>query len=462
MDAEKPRRAENTEEDSVSVIENDKVHGTQEQMHHPKGPRNRQVGKSYNPLQRGINDYLTKHLPAEFFDAHNLDAESLISSLPKRYSLYPPLLLLPAKALSATPQWQAFISALDDTQLQALYASIATSFSSRGVTHIATNAPITCVTAAGTENKMRSPTGLVPLYGDFGPTPSSDAENDAPRQQLQKFPAEANFSAALWVRTVQNAGIVQIWAPLYSMFSRGNVVEKARILGLGKDRFDGLDERELEQPVRDIAVVDMYTGIGYFVFSYLKGGVGRVWAWEINAWSIEGLRRGCEENGWKIKVAVMDFEGTIEGGISVFVDGLAEEHRVVAFLGDNNFAAEVMGQLKVELDKRKAWKPVRHVNLGLLPSSRQSWDGAVKMLDARSPGWIHVHENMDINRIDAMKEDVSKEFESLLHSTRGLLQDEDVNEVVKCVHVEKVKTFAPGVMHCVFDMHVSPTASLKR
>lgn len=410
-----------------------------------------------NPLQRGMTEYLTKRLPTQFRSDHRFNLEDLTSSLPKRFTIYPPLLLLPANALNASQQWQDFISALDDGQLRLLYECIAGSFSAYGVTHIAINAPIVRETAAGEENKMRSPTGLVPLYGNFGPLPvTSDGKPD---EQLLNNPTEADFQAALWASAIQNSGITQVWAPVYSMFSRGNISEKARILGLGKEPFEGLEENGLGQPLEDVAVVDMYAGIGYFVFSYLRRGAGRVWAWEINAWSVEGLRRGCERNGWRIMVVKTDSEGQVEGGIGRLVDELSDEHRVVAFLGDNSFAADILGELRSELEERGRWKTIRHVNLGLLPSSKPSWEGAVRVLDTNASGWIHVHENVDIESIGTMQTSIEGELGSLL-SIHRVTSQEIRAEKVSCRHVEKVKTYAPGVMHCVFDMYVAPTPSI--
>ena len=349
------------------------------------------------------------------------------------------------------------MSALDDGQLKLLYEPIAASFSAYGVTHIAINAPIVRETATGQENKMRSPTGLVPLYGDFGPLPVTP--DGKPDEQLLNNPTETDFQAALWASAVQNSGIVQVWAPVYSMFSRGNISEKARILGLGKEKFEGLDKDELGQRLEDVAVVDMYAGIGYFVFSYLRRGVGRVWAWEINAWSVEGLRRGCERNGWGIMVVKVDSEGQVEEGIERLVEELSDDHRVVAFLGDNMFAADVLGKIRDVLERRGNWKHIRHVNLGLLPSSKPSWEGAVRVLDARASGWIHVHENVDIESIGAMQPSIEDELGTLLSVHRGAFREIKAGEV-SCRHVERVKTYAPGVMHCVFDMYVAPTPSI--
>ncbi|KAL1955162.1 hypothetical protein VTO42DRAFT_8977 [Malbranchea cinnamomea] len=431
-----------------------------QERHHRTNLKRTAKKQPSNPLQRGIIEYLTEHLPEKFYTDHSLTLAALTSSLPKRFTTYPPLLLLPANSFDATPPWRDFISSLNHDQLQSLYKCIAASFSVYGVTHIALNAPIARVTVSGEENKMRSPTGFVPLYGDFGPFPATTlTEGGGPDKQTLYNPTETDFRAALWVRAVQNSGITQIWAPAYTMFSRGNIREKARILGLGSGKFEGLAKGELGQPLRDIAVVDMYAGIGYFVFSYLRRGVGRVWAWEINPWSVEGLRRGCEENGWGILVVKVDYNGQVEGGIHRLMHQLNENHRVVAFLSDNSFAVNVLAELKRELKRQGSWKPIRHVNLGLLPSSRQSWDGALRVLDAKAKGWIHVHENVDAGSIDAMKADIEHQFQSLLRSHKMIPQEAGTTDAVACTHVEKVKTYAPGVVHCVFDMCIERTPS---
>ena len=133
------------------------------------------------------------------------------------------------------------------------------------------------------ENILRSPVNLTPLYGDFGSTPTP---------QTISNPTATDFANALWVTARQN-GIWQTWAPLYTMFSRGNVREKARILNL-PTLTTGLDTAS--------AAVDLYAGIGYFAFSYRKSsqalekGIKQVLCWEINPWSVEGLRRGAEMN----------------------------------------------------------------------------------------------------------------------------------------------------------------------
>ncbi|KAL4919764.1 S-adenosyl-L-methionine-dependent methyltransferase [Aspergillus aurantiobrunneus] len=411
---------------------------------HRKNGLKRPPKKNINPLQKGIEEFINAHLPASLLAQHDLSLEELVSSLPKRYSIYEPMLLLPLNALTRPPSWGSLYESLDSDQRQALYASIAAASSRFGVTHIAVNAPIVPTNPQGCENRMRSPVGLLPLYGDFGPAPSGNGED----VQL----SGTDYERAFWARTVQNNGIVQIWAPLYTMFSRGNISEKARILGHGST-FDGMDEVTLGgQSVDDTAVVDMYAGIGYFVFSYLRRGVKRVWGWEINGWSVEGLRRGCVENGWGCRVVRMQSGGQLSIPVAELAESLRETDRVVIFHGDNGFAAGIMEEVRAAMETRQGWASIRHVNLGLLPSSRASWGNACKILDKGKGGWVHVHENVDIQQIEEKRSEIAASLESLW--TQPVSKLVDTKPRAECRHVEQVKTYAPGVMHCVFDIRL--------
>ncbi|OJJ50912.1 hypothetical protein ASPZODRAFT_56649 [Penicilliopsis zonata CBS 506.65] len=455
----------NTEDQANSPLQNSSAsqkHGKEEKRKRPlKKP------KGLNPLQRGIHKFLTNELAAlapQSLDSNNTppastgrtaeprpEAETLVSSLPKRFTVYQPLLLLPANAFSVPQAWGTIYASLNDQQKDVLYASIVEAFKDQDVTHLAMNAPIVMTDLQGQENIMRSPVGLTPLYGDFGDVSFTNSTLAGSQ------PSQSDLETAFWVRAVQNHGIVQIWAPLYTMFSRGNITEKARILGQREDSgassFEGLDEPSLhDQAVHDTSVVDMYAGIGYFVFSYLKRGVKRVWGWEINGWSVEGLRRGCVANGWGCRVVRVHENGTLEPSVSDLVHTLQDTDRVVIFHGDNSSAAEILEKVKqvMEQDGEASWSSVRHVNLGLLPSSRDSWANACRMIDDRRGGWLHVHENVAIHEIQQKSEEIRTALtESWEQSTR------DTASTVECRHTERVKTYAPGVMHCVFDMALS-------
>ena len=61
----------------------------------------------------------------------------------------------------------------------------------------------------------------------------------------------------------------QTWAPKHTMFSRGNIKEKARVLNLAKQPTAGLEPGlENTDPEARTMAVDLYAGIGYFTFSY--------------------------------------------------------------------------------------------------------------------------------------------------------------------------------------------------
>lgn len=421
--------------------------GTESQPQRKKRPH-----KTFNLLQAGIQEFLNTQISESQLSACNISLDTLPQALPKRFTIYEPLLLLPANAFNVPPAWSALYTSLTKEQRQSLYASIAKSFARMGVSHIAINAPIALTDHRGQENRMRSPAGLILLHGDFGDI--SPVSGDEKSQ-----PSASDLERAFWVRTAQNHGIVQIWAPLYTMFSRGNITEKSRILGQGPsaDIFEGLDAQSLRQSVTEISVVDLYAGIGYFVFSYLRRGVKRVWGWELNGWSVEGLRRGCLANKWGCKVVKVTDDGKLDGeeDIEDLVNGLTDTDRVVIFHGDNRFAADMLDRANHVMNGLGTWNPVRHVNLGLLPSSQPSWENACRMLDVRRGGWIHVHENVDVHQIEQKK----KEIEDELARIRSQEQTPLDQPIANCRHVEHVKTYAPGVMHCVFDVRLSGTDS---
>lgn len=180
------------------------------------------------------------------------------------------------------------------------------------------------------------------------------------------------------------------------------------------------------------SAVDLYAGIGYFAFSYAKAGVGRVLCWEINGWSVEGLRRGAEANGWGVRVV----NGEMECG----------EERLVVFQESNEQAAR-----RIE-GMRDSIPPVRHVNCGFLPSSKESWETAVEVLDPVQGGWIHAHENIAVKDIDSRKKTIVEIFAALAEKHHGCHPVRQVH----CEHLERVKDYAPGVVHCVLDISIIP------
>ncbi|CUS14359.1 unnamed protein product [Tuber aestivum] len=357
----------------------------------------RKTNPSENPLQTTITTFLTANPPED-----PTILPTLLSALPKRYTYTPPLLLLPSATFS-TPTWQSYLGSLPHELRQKLYSNLIAAVC-ENATHLALLRPIPTQ-----DNTIRAPK-LTPLYGNFPPL--------LPPQQL---PTRSELDEALWT-SARQSGIVQIWAPGYTMFSRGNIKEKARILRFPPPAA-GAETKW---------VVDMYAGIGYFTFSYAKLGY-RVLAWEINHWSVEGLLRGAGENGVPARVILPHQD--------VRVAAEREQEGVVVFFEDNkNAPARIAGM------GEGLRGGIERVNLGLLPTSRGSWREAVRAL-AEQGGWVHVHENVGIGEIDGMAGQVVRAFE-------GFEKERGGGRKIVCEHVERVKTFAPGVMHCVFDIRI--------
>ncbi|KAF1964151.1 hypothetical protein BU23DRAFT_385690, partial [Bimuria novae-zelandiae CBS 107.79] len=370
-----------------------------------------------NPILKGLKKGLYV-LPQEILASVGLTADALMDTFPARYTIYRPMLLLPHNAFTSAP-WKTLLEANppNSPTLQPLWKALAASLS---ITHIALNAGIPLQTTSPTtsqtsphENILRSPTNLTPLHGSFGPPPTP---------QTLSSPSAADFANALWVTHTQN-GIHQTWAPLYTMFSRGNVREKTRLLALPSIT------------TAPCSAADLYAGIGYFAFSYARAGVAKVLCWELNPWSIEGLRRGAGMNGWSARV--VDDPG------SVSPKNMTDGSDFLVFPQSNESALATLQHLKKALNI----PPIRHVNCGFLPSSRLSWRTAVGLLDRGLGGWIHAHENVGVEDVEARRGDVVRQMERHLEGA-GLRGE------VRCEHVERVKTYAPGVLHVVFDVWV--------
>ncbi|KAL8946431.1 MAG: hypothetical protein Q9222_007176 [Ikaeria aurantiellina] len=395
----------------------------------------RQSDKSL--LAQAISKWLSE-LPSNVRAQLPANDNDLLRTCSWTYTIYAPMLLLPQTFLSKDP-WPELLAGLLKTHLLGLYESICQKLK---VTHIAINAPIPALVpnsssnAESETNILRSPTSLVPLHGDFG------------NPNLQ--PSKRNFNDAFWVSTVQN-NITQVWAPLYTMFSRGNISEKTRLLKIKSLPMPSTSERGLQARPSKVSAVDLYAGIGYFAFSYAKAGVSKVLCWELNGWSIEGLRRGASKNGWSAKIV-----GNVQRRYS-HDEGPEDSHRI----GDERllvFHESNINAASRVRDTRTKIPPIRHVNCGYLPSSSDSWDIAIQVLDPVEGGLIHAHENVATKDIEQRRSEIVAIFRSSVnryHTPGSPLP----RFSVKCQHVERIKAYAPGVMHCVFDISIMPTTS---
>ncbi|KAL9127688.1 MAG: hypothetical protein Q9217_003487 [Psora testacea] len=384
-----------------------------------------------NLLERTIRDWLAS-LPRQILSVIGVSEHgNLVLSIGSntKYMIYHPMLLLPPQFFSAWPA--ALLEVMFPRHAESLYTLLCKAFH---VTHIAINGlipstvPFPDITAPspGSSNILRSPTNFTPLHGSFGPFLS-----------LSHHPNISDFDQAFWCTTRQNS-ILQTWAPRYTMFSRGNISEKARILN-----FSSLTEERLGCPPGETSAVDLYAGVGYFSFSYARAGVGKVLCWEINPWSVEGLRRGARGNGWGVK--------TFGEGDSVNGDMVWNE-KCVVFEESHEFAAKRTARLRVYVPS------IRHVNCGFLPSSRDSWRTAVGVLDPVQGGWIHAHELTAKNDMERRIEEMVHMFNDLVEEVHGLASG--IRWEVSFEHVEQVKSYAPGVMHIVLDVAIAPIKRL--
>jgi tRNA wybutosine-synthesizing protein 2 len=414
----------------------------------------------------------------------------LIATAPTRWSVYEPMVLLPSGSCSSQV-WQKTLHETDASIIRSLWTGILNTISTSStggttkLTHLAINQGIplheTNASSASPnhnshenqENILRSPIAFQPIFGDFGTIiskPASEVNTE-------------DFNAAFWVSTKQN-GITQIWAPQYTMFSRGNVKEKARVLkfpaqsDLSQARENSKDAAN-EKKVKQLNIaVDLYAGIGYFVFSYAATAwCDLILGWEINPWSVEGLRRGAVANGWDIVVlrntalnedCVLEVGKTVEGLSQRKANkGKKKPKRTIVIFEESNEMAEMrIKELKSYLRDSNLGEEmtdfaIRHVNLGFLPTSQPSWRTAAEIVAGQSEGAVvHAHENVGESDISRRKEDVEMEWGDLMRSINEKM-DKLTEWTAQVSHVEKVKTFAPGVWHVVFDIEIGSREQAK-
>ena len=88
------------------------------------------------------------------------------------------------------------------------------------------------------------------------------------------------------------------------------------------------------------------------------------------------------------------------------------------------------------------------VCLGLLPSSTKGWILAVNVMK-KIGGILHVHENVLDNDLKNWTQETCLEFENLFFVAGKPMK-------VSCIHTEKVKSYAPHVLHIVVDLFCQP------
>ena len=183
------------------------------------------------------------------------------------------------------------------------------------------------------------------------------------------------------------------------MFSSGNVTERHRIGSID---------------MKGETVVDAYAGAGYYTLPMLvRSQAGHVHACEMNPASIEGLKWAAAKNG-------------IEDQLSV--------HE-----GDNQ---ATLPNLVGVADR---------CHLGLLPSSEAVWQHALACLKPTG-GWLHLHMNVGKEKVQSWSDETVQKLDKM---ARVLGR----NWLIEAKHVERVKSYSPGVLHVVLDVQCVPIRS---
>ena len=380
-----------------------------------------------NKLKAAVKSWLLQ-LIHELTSMDDGSVDSLLSKLPSSYCIYGTMLLLPCKFFG-DPEWVTLMDVVNERQKEELYLKLN---SATNTTHIAINAPIPnsgLLHEQPEDNAMRKPRNIIAISGSFGPSSASYVN-----------PTAAEMDEAFWVCTKQN-GINQIWSPMYTMFSRGNIAEKARLL-----RLSSVSEAQ-NQGLEDGAgwsAIDLFAGIGYFAFSYATAGAKTVVCWEINPWSIEGFKRGAKANNWETYHVMPQKDIEMN-----FAKGELNGKQFIMFHESNSHAPKRIEAV------REVISPIRHVNCGLLPSSVSSWEIALLCLDYTLGGWLHIHENLDARAVETQSALIVAKIAKISQQIVISRKDQKGNGVV-LEHVHKVKSYAPNVVHCVLDINIIP------
>jgi len=207
-----------------------------------------------------------------------------------------------------------------------------------------------------------------------------------------------------WVTKKEN-GITYHFDITKSMFCAGNISEKLRVAS-----FDCSGE----------TVVDLFAGIGYFTLPYLvHANADYVYACEWNPSSVIALKLSLKKLNLQERCSVLE--------------------------GDN----------RIVCPKNVADR----VNLGLIPSSKDSWKTACEALKD-SGGILHIHGNIEVhkqeNKLDQMKlwsESTRFDFQKLLAEVKSY-----IDWKTEVIHTECVKSYGPRVYHIVLDLKCSPVS----
>ena len=248
------------------------------------------------------------------------------------------------------------------------------------------------------------------------------------------LPEQTGPSSPGWI-TITEHTIHQSFDITRVMFSRGNVTEKKRF---------GVSCVKANENV-----LDMYAGIGYYTLpALILGRAKHVTACEWNKEALFALRYNLNSNNIKgERVSIL------EGDCRVSLKRLLEQRNK-----DDESATATRNPI-CQFDR---------ISLGLLPSSEGGWDIAVACLNQSAGGWLHVHGNVPTAERTTWTHWLCRTLTIMANTTAAAAaNDDDPSDkrdedwIAVCIHVEKVKSFAPKVDHLVADVYVGPWNSPK-
>ncbi|KAJ9090098.1 S-adenosylmethionine-dependent methyltransferase [Entomophthora muscae] len=350
--------------------------------------------------------------------------DSLISTLPIKWEQYGGFVLLPQGSFEK--EWQVAFQLLVPEKHSGVKEAALDYF--ENVVAPALNADhLALKVSIPADDVLRRPK-VTPLFGKHWDAAA-----------LLSPQSEKYTGSIFWAQVRQN-NLYYVWSPLHTMFSAGNITEKARISS--------------QNPVfcaSDKVVVDLYGGIGYFTFPYLiHAGARLVYACEWNSWSVLGLIQGAIKNSIPFELADV-YQSKYSESFQIIEKhcpsqykayiGLKPEDRKLVICPGNN-------EDYLPLFKNKA----QHVNLGLIPSSIQGYPLAVQAIDETTGGFLHIHENVNDDSIEKLKAEVIDKIYNLFQE----LRPEREWSVTPQTHVEVVKSYGPHIYHVVFDLFCHP------
>ncbi|KAF9569251.1 tRNA methyltransferase tyw3 [Mortierella alpina] len=460
-------------------------------------PKHLLVQTPLEKLQQGVSDFLTPLLHT--WEQEDLDRQStesllvlgdlprLLASLPQKWEHYSDFTLLPPSAFLTAP-WPTVMKrlvALDqeqarnnnlvnaDNRVMAKWERLIQD--ALLSSHIARKAiiPVNDILRRPT---IRPLTGDWKLHNQFKSWVEDDQHllehreiddttipSDTTSSSIDSFqPSKDHFRQAYWAETCQNH-VWYTWAPMFTMFSAGNITEKERV-AKSRPIFEAKGK----------TVVDLYAGIGYFTLVYLiHAGAKVVHACEWNPWSVEGLAQGASRNeiSWKKYLGTsMAANGAASSSTTstvmpgcISAEAVGSQGTLQAFetSPERPLAPgkkpKSYGDLIIYPGDNAQWidafeNQAHHVNLGLIPSAEPGWVLGVRALCPQEGGYLHVHHNIRVGEEESFKK-------YLLDSLRDLFVLWKTNSAPWSIHIrhmENVKSFAPLVFHYVIDVECRP------